>query len=377
MKQMLFDYSLKNIPLHSRMLYNKILIGKTSDFLRRLRWKVFYFQNKNSKISKETYGFNSQTSPPFIPELKGFEEDVYNLAKHIEFRHVNDEFQAMLAQDVKKILNCEDIIVSADKSNNKYRLPKEEYQHLLEGCITSEYKKADKQEINATNHEAAKIAKKLDLDDRIDEYIQADAFLTVKDHKPNFPSKVQCRLLNPAKSNIGKISKIILADITKIVRNAFSLNQWTKTTDVIKWFEHIQNKKLLTFFKFDVVTFYPSISEQLFSTTIDWARTITPIESNERNILYHARKSFLFSNNSTWVKKAGNNFDVPMGAFDGAEVCELVGLYLLKQMEVFIPREQVGLYRDDGLAAVKASGPETDRLRKDITKMFKDLGLRY
>ena len=38
-----------------------------------------------------------------------------------------------------------------------------------------------------------------------------------------------------------------------------------------------------------------------------------------------------------------------MGAFDGAEVCELVGLYLLKQMEVFIPREQVGLYRDDGL----------------------------
>ena len=45
-------------------------------------------------------------------------------------------------------------------------------------------------------------------------------------------------------------------------------------------------------------------------------------------------------------------------------------------MEVFIPREQVGLYRDDGLAAVKASGPETDRLRKDITNMFKDLGLK-
>ena len=39
-------------------------------------------------------------------------------------------------------------------------------------------------------------------------------------------------------------------------------------------------------------------------------------------------------------------------------------------------RKNIGLYRDDGLAAIKASRTETDRLRKDITKMFEDLGLK-
>ena len=37
-----------------------------------------------------------------------------------------------------------------------------------------------------------------------------------------------------------------------------------------------------------------------------------------------------------------------MGSFDGAEVCELVGLYLLSQLQHLAMN--VGLYRDDGLA---------------------------
>ena len=31
-------------------------------------------------------------------------------------------------------------------------------------------------------------------------------------------------------------------------------------------------------------------------------------------------------------KKTGENFDVAMGLFDGAEICELVGLFLLNQL---------------------------------------------
>ena len=41
----------------------------------------------------------------------------------------------------------------------------------------------------------------------------------------------------------------------------------------------------------------------------------------------HSRKSLLFSNNDIWVKKDNLNLDVTMGSFNGAEVCELVGLY--------------------------------------------------
>ena len=38
-----------------------------------------------------------------------------------------------------------------------------------------------------------------------------------------------------------------------------------------------------------------------------------------------------------------------MGSLDSAEVSELVGLYLLSDMEKIIPQEYLGLYRDDGL----------------------------
>ena len=69
-------------------------------------------------------------------------------------------------------------------------------------------------------------------------------------------------------------------------------------------------------------------------------------------------------------------FDVSMGSYDGAEVCELVGLYLLDKLSSLILRDQIGLYRDDGLAVVnQTSGHKLDRLRKDVIALFKGEGL--
>ena len=48
----------------------------------------------------------------------------------------------------------------------------------------------------------------------------------------------------------------------------------------------------------------------------------------------HSRKSLLFSNSDAWIKKSGDMFDVTMGSFDGAEICELVGLYLLDKLSL-------------------------------------------
>ena len=60
-----------------------------------------------------------------------------------------------------------------------------------------------------------------------------------------------------------------------------------------------------------------------------------------------------------------------MGSFDGAEVCELVGLYLLHQIRTTFPDLDTGLYRDDGLASYpELPGPRTEKLRKDIIKLF-------
>ena len=44
----------------------------------------------------------------------------------------------------------------------------------------------------------------------IDPMAETTAFLTLKDHKPDFENHTKCRLINPAKSDIGKISKSIL-----------------------------------------------------------------------------------------------------------------------------------------------------------------------
>ena len=65
-----------------------------------------------------------------------------------------------------------------------------------------------------------------------------------------------------------------------------------------------------------------------------------------------------------------------MRSFDGAEVCELVGLYLLDKLSELLGKDNVRLYRDDGLAAVKStSGPVLDKMRKNIITLFKNEGL--
>ena len=67
-------------------------------------------------------------------------------------------------------------------------------------------------------------------------------------------------------------------------------------------------------------------------------------------IMYHARKSLLFSNEKPWMKRAGNLFDVTVGAYDGPKVCELIGIFMLKKISEKYNKNDVGLYRDDRLA---------------------------
>ena len=84
---------------------------------------------------------------------------------------------------------------------------------------------------------------------------------------------------------------------------------------------------------FDIESFYPSISEDLFIEAIQFSKQITEIPDRDRNLTMQARKTLLLNEGIPWVKKDGNeDFDVPMGCFDGAEVCELVGSYILQQL---------------------------------------------
>ena len=65
-----------------------------------------------------------------------------------------------------------------------------------------------------------------------------------------------------------------------------------------------------------------------------------------------------------------------MGSFDGAKICELVGLYLLDKLSSLIGRKNVELYRDDGFAAINSSsGLVLDKMRENIIALFKNEGL--
>ena len=70
------------------------------------------------------------------------------------------------------------------------------------------------------------------------------------------------------------------------------------------------------------------------------------------------------------------DFDVPIWCYDGGEVCELVGSYLLKKLSNIVDKKSIDLYRDDELAILQnLSGPQIERKRKDVIKMFKTAGL--
>ena len=74
-------------------------------------------------------------------------------------------------------------------------------------------------------------------------------------------------------------------------------------------------------------------------------------------------------------KNKDEDFDFRMGWYDGAEVSELLGIFLLHQLNDVISKENLGLYRDDGLNTFEnISGPEVERNKKYFAKAFKNNG---
>ena len=158
---------------------------------------------------------------------------------------------------------------------------------------------------------------------------EGNSFITIKDHKENFDNHPTVRLINPTKNELGRISKLILDKINKKISQKFELNQWKNTDVVTDWFKQIKNKNLYKFATFDIKEFYPSIKECLLKNAINFAEQHTEISEKDKAIIFHARKSLLFNGQHVSIKNEGGLFDVTMGAFDGAEVYEAIGNFLL------------------------------------------------
>ena len=91
--------------------------------------------------------------------------------------------------------------------------------------------------------------------------------------------------------------------------------------------------------QFDIEEFYFSISKLLLKA-IACTKTLVNISDEEINTIMHSRKSLLFNNTYMDKENGDPDFDITMGSFDGAKLCELVGLYVL-----YILGEKYGKYR--------------------------------
>ena len=82
--------------------------------------------------------------------------------------------------------------------------------------------------------------------------------------------------------------------------------------------------------QFDIEEFYPQISKDLLLKAIDYTKGFLNISNDETKIIMHSRKSLLFCAIDVLIKKdGGKDFDVTMVSFDGAEICAVVGPYIL------------------------------------------------
>ena len=63
-----------------------------------------------------------------------------------------------------------------------------------------------------------------------------------------------------------------------------------------------------------------------------------------------------------------------MGAYHGAQVCELVGLFMMSRLK-HIKDLGLVIYRDDVLGVTRATSRQQERMRQQIIQIFREHGL--
>lgn len=79
------------------------------------------------------------------------------------------------------------------------------------------------------------------------------------------------------------------------------------------------------------------------------------ISRKDLQVIFHTRKSVLYNDGEPLLKKDCGSFADIMGAYDGAEVYERIGIYMLYVIYLVKRKIQknIGLHRDEGLAKFK------------------------
>ena len=152
-------------------------------------------------------------------------------------------FQKRLKQDLNKLLTKNKVILFADKTRNIYHTSPKFYNKLVTANLTKKYKTSNDDLVSEINLESEKnIYDRKYKNKKMPKFSAASAFISIKDHKKHFPVNIECRVLNPGKNELGKISKAILEKTVKEIRAKFPLTQWKNSCDVIVWSNNIKHK---------------------------------------------------------------------------------------------------------------------------------------
>ena len=133
------------------------------------------------------------------------------LSNHVKYVHNTSKVKCELCQKLISEANLKIHI-------NNIHFATESKCHLCNKTFKSsstlkKHIRCDPERVNDVNKEAATIARRLELADRIDAMSESPALISIKDHKDGFPQRVEHCLINKSKSNIGAISKRIRTEL--------------------------------------------------------------------------------------------------------------------------------------------------------------------
>ena len=133
---------------------------------------------------------------------------------------------------------------------------------------------------------------------------------------------------------------------------------------------HRSIKKSVSFIHFDITDFYSPISENTLDSAIELAALYVKILNDDFKTLKYCPKSFIFHDNKPWIKnKITNSSMWPWKTMMDGEICELDGSPQCSQLTKRTYKENIGLYRNDGIIIIKE--PNDSKLPRCSTKLRK------
>ena len=159
-----FPYSKKNVIIPPRKEYFKKVFNAISKVVSKMGWEVYQELYKDRLEEKneekfDFFGFKSGRAPPTecTKVLQPFLKELMELFRNIKFREAtNEKFQEELEEWLSENLKSNELLISADKTQNFYRFKPKEYQKLLDQNVTESYKKVTESEVHARNLKAKK-----------------------------------------------------------------------------------------------------------------------------------------------------------------------------------------------------------------------------